>query len=1502
MVAEIHSGATLSPGKLELLTPWVATQRWFQAKGREPHLRKVSAFRFEDPAGEVGLEVMFLRDLDAEHETTYQVPVTYRGERAPELEHAFIGTIEHSALGTRYVYDGPHDPVFAAVLLATMASGGTQAERSDGVVEMSVAGRPGPQSADLAAMRSATVLRGEQSNTSIIYTLDDGEQLIAKLFRVLNVGANPDIEVTGALTRAGNTHVPALLASLSGSYTEGRHSREQLVADLAFAQEFLPDVRDAWREALDAARENRDFTDGARELGRTTAQVHRTLAEVLPSVEADTDRVDALVDEMHERAAAALNDAPQLAERATQIAHRIDAGRSAQWPRFQRIHGDYHLGQVLDVRGRGWVLLDFEGEPLRPLEERSAPDVAVRDVAGMLRSFDYAGGTIENKIAGADGDRRAWVSAAQDAFLAGYESELGAVDRDLLDLFVLDKALYECSYEARNRPDWLSIPADAVGRILTTSTDSSATHGEAPTMTPADEDDAAPTGAAERSTMTSDDSTTPTPASMSPSDTNGAPLVSTQDADASGAAPLVAPQGAPATGDTTVAAAGDKPEAAASDAGSGGGLSAAGETSDASTTDASALGAASPAVTPSRVEVSELDAVVAGEHRDPHRVLGAHVENGVITFRVVRPMARGVVIDMGETVLELTHEHDGIWAGAIAGEYMPDYRVITTYDDRSEHRGDDPYRFMPTLGKIDLHLIGEGRHEELWNVLGAHVRTYPSIKGDVTGTAFAVWAPNAKAVRVVGDFNHWDGVGHGMRTLGESGVWELFVPDVREGTAYKFEILCSDGVRRAKADPMARLAETAPATASKVTSSHYEWNDDAWMTKRAETNAHHGPMSTYEVHLGSWRQGLSYREMAEHLVNYVKDLGFTHVEFMPVMEHPYPPSWGYHVTSYYAPNSRFGDPDDFKFLVDRLHQEGIGVILDWVPGHFATDDWALARFDGQALYEHPDPRKGWHPEWGSNIFDYGRPQVRNFLVANALYWLEEFHADGLRVDGVASMLYLNYARKDGEWVPNKFGGQENLEAVQLLQETNATAYKRTPGAVIIAEESTSWPGITRSTDTGGLGFGLKWNMGWMHDSLDYVAREPIYRQHHHHDLTFALVYAFSEQFVLPVSHDEVVHGKGSLLRKMPGDRWQQLANVRAYLAYMWAHPGKQLLFMGSEFAQEAEWADGRSLDWWLLDQPAHYGVHAMMKDLNRAYRERPALWALDHSEEGFSWINADDAGRNAYTWLRFAPAEADGYRPVVAIAANFAGNPHHGVRVGLPHLGTWNEIVNTDAEAYGGSGVGNLGSVEAEEIPWDGQPHSAEITMPPLGVVWFEPATRPDMTQVAAHTATEQAGGADSSSTATARQENTMSDQNAATSSSDKQPSEALIAGAPLEDAAGNPGALDQPLDGSRGGAQDEDAQGAAGDQQARSRTGVPATHPVDHADEGGFDVEQTESKAHERAFTPAGEDETGDEPVEHLKDITGTPGGGLDEDVEGGRWGADDEARDAAGQTRQRD
>ncbi len=720
----------------------------------------------------------------------------------------------------------------------------------------------------------------------------------------------------------------------------------------------------------------------------------------------------------------------------------------------------------------------------------------------------------------------------------------------------------------------------------------------------------------------------------------------------------------------------------------------------------------------------ELEMLVHGSHGNPHEILGLHPHDGGLTLRALRPYAREVVAVLPDgSRTPLTHEYDGVFAGVVPGTEVTDYRLDVTYDgddgSTTTYPSDDPFRFLPTLGDVDLHLIGEGRHEQLWSVLGAHVRHYPGAMGEVTGTSFAVWAPHARGIRLVGDFNHWDGQGHPMRSLGSTGVWELFVPGVGAGARYKFEITGSDGERRLKADPMARATEAPPSTASVVTESSYEWGDEEWMRRRAQTDPHQGPMSTYEVHLGSWRAGLGYRELAEQLVDYVVETGFTHVELMPVMEHPYGPSWGYQVTGYYAPTARFGSPDDFRYLVDRLHQAGIGVILDWVPAHFPKDAFALARFDGQALYEHPDPRRGDQPDWGTHVFDFGRPQVRNFLVANALYWCEEFHADGLRVDAVASMLYLDYSRKDGEWLPNEYGGRENLQAVQFLQETNATVYKRVPGVVTIAEESTAWPGVTRPTHLGGLGFGLKWNMGWMHDSLEYVEHEPVHRQWHHHQLTFSLMYAWSENFVLPISHDEVVYGKGSLLRKMPGDRWQQLANTRAFLAMMWAHPGKQLLFMGSEFAQEAEWADAHGLDWWLLDQPAHRGVHSLVGDLNARYRDLPALWSQDLSPDGFRWIDANDAAGNVFSFLRFPTDDSD---DVLACVVNFSGAPHHGYRLGLPSTGRWTEVLNTDAEQYGGSGVGNLGEVVADEQSWHGLPASAVLSLPPLGAVWLRGA------------------------------------------------------------------------------------------------------------------------------------------------------------------------------------
>jgi 1,4-alpha-glucan branching enzyme len=669
-----------------------------------------------------------------------------------------------------------------------------------------------------------------------------------------------------------------------------------------------------------------------------------------------------------------------------------------------------------------------------------------------------------------------------------------------------------------------------------------------------------------------------------------------------------------------------------------------------------------------------------------------------------------VLVDGQRAPLDKVHPA-GLFEGTLPAAAVPRYQLEVS-DGEHVVTLEDPYRFLPTVAELDQHLFGEGRHERLWERLGAH----PTVLDGVTGTAFAVWAPNARSVRVVGDFNGWDGRLHPMRVLGGSGVWELFVPAAGPGARYKYEVLTRDGGLVLKADPLAFATERPPATASVVHASTYRWGDQAWMAARGERQRVDSRISAYELHLGSWRRGLDYRQLAEELPEYVAGLGFTHVELMPLAEHPFEGSWGYQVTSYFAPTARYGGPDDLRYLIDKLHQRGIGVLMDWVPAHFPRDGWALARFDGTALYEHQDPRRGEHPDWGSLIFNYGRNEVRNFLIASALYWLQEFHLDGLRVDAVASMLYLDYSRQPGEWVPNRFGGNEDLEAIEFLKELNSVVYRNHPTAMTVAEESTAWPGVSRPVHLGGLGFGYKWNMGWMHDTLEYVSKDPVYRRFHHHQLTFALMYAFSENFILPISHDEVVHGKGSLLAKMPGDQWRRFANLRAYLAFMWAHPGKQLLFMGCELAQEAEWSHERSLDWEALADQYHSGVQRLVGDLNRVQREHPALWERDSSPDGFAWIDANDVDNNAISFIRWSAAPEP-----LACVCNFSPVPRYDYRVGLPRAGRWVEVLNTDSELYCGSNVGNLGMIEVEEIAWDGQPSSARVTLPPLACVWLAP-------------------------------------------------------------------------------------------------------------------------------------------------------------------------------------
>jgi 1,4-alpha-glucan branching enzyme len=712
----------------------------------------------------------------------------------------------------------------------------------------------------------------------------------------------------------------------------------------------------------------------------------------------------------------------------------------------------------------------------------------------------------------------------------------------------------------------------------------------------------------------------------------------------------------------------------------------------------------------------ELDRLLNGSHFDPHSILGKHVYDGQSNFRTLKPGALSVDLHIGDSVFPMIPEASGVWFVSIPASEgdATTYFYDAQYESGS-FRSFDPFAFMPTLGDTDLHLISEGRHEQLWQVLGAHPRTLKQGDIDVTGTSFSVWAPNARGVRVIGDFNYWDGSAHPMRTLGSSGVWEIFIPGVVAGAAYKLRILDSHGSWLTKADPMAFATQIPPANASVVTESEYVWGDSDWLNRRASLNPHLQPMTTYEVHLGSWRWGLDYQSLARELVDYVGAAGFTHVELMPVAEHPYGPSWGYQVTSYYAPTSRFGTPDQFRYLVDTLHQNGIGVILDWVPAHFPKDEWALANFDGTHLYEHEDPRLGQHPDWGTLIFDYGRNEVRNFLIANSIYWLDEFHIDGLRVDAVTSMLYLDYSREAGQWLPNQHGGNENLDAVSFLQEMNATVYRRVPGVITIAEESTSWPGVTRSTDLGGLGFGFKWNMGWMHDSLGYVQHESVHRKHHHDEMTFSLMYSFNENFVLPFSHDEVVHGKGSLIARMPGDRWQALANLRAYLAFMWAHPGKKLIFMGSEFAQSSEWSSEQGLDWNLLEFKEHQGVLQTVTDLNRLYSQSPALWERDSDPRGFEWIDSGNSESNIFSWIRWSD-----HGDCMAFIANFSPEVRHDFPLALPKPGVWKEVLNTDSSHYGGSGVGNLGKIVAKLDECSTKPALARITVPPLAAVFFE--------------------------------------------------------------------------------------------------------------------------------------------------------------------------------------
>ncbi len=706
-----------------------------------------------------------------------------------------------------------------------------------------------------------------------------------------------------------------------------------------------------------------------------------------------------------------------------------------------------------------------------------------------------------------------------------------------------------------------------------------------------------------------------------------------------------------------------------------------------------------------------LQRILEGRHHDPFNVLGRHPAGEDVVVRVFRPAVAEVILENGQSLQRLGNSDLFEWRGK-AAEIPERYQLSFRLGDGHVFSYFDPYCFPPQIADFDLHLFAEGSHWHAYRFLGAHLHCCDGIEG----VLFATWAPNAERVSVIGNFNNWDGRIHPMRARGATGVWELFLPGLCPGDHYKFEIRSSRGGDiLEKTDPYGNYFELRPKTAAMVAETpRHRWQDDTWIADRAGDDWLRRPMSIYELHFGSWRLEadggyLNYRELAKQLIPYVCGLGFTHIELLPITEHPLDDSWGYQTTGYYAPSSRFGTPDDFRFFIDQCHCAGLGVILDWAPAHFPKDSHALAQYDGSALYEHEDPRLGEHRDWGTLIFNYGRKEVKNFLLSSAIYWLEEFHIDGLRVDAVASMIYLDYSREPGDWLPNRYGGNENLEAIDFLRELNSVTHEQHPGSVMIAEESTAWPQVTRPTWLGGLGFSMKWNMGWMHDSLAYLQNEPVHRSYHHDHLTFGLLYAFTENFVLPFSHDEVVHGKGSMLTKMPGDEWQRLANLRLLYTYMWTYPGKKLLFMGSEFGQWKEWNQAEELDWALTSHPGHAGLQAMIADLNGLYRGRTSLHARDFDANGFEWIDCHDASQSIVSWLRRSEDEFS------VVVLNFTPVPRHGYRIGVPESGTYREVFNSDSAYYGGSEVGNGGLLGTDGIPWMGHPDSLLMSLPPLG-------------------------------------------------------------------------------------------------------------------------------------------------------------------------------------------
>ena len=1115
----------------DVLWTHISTARWFGDKGRGCRLGRVIGlpwlYRDDDLA--VRPEIAEITFDDGSEAHWYQAVIAYRRPesiasdddaeaelgRIPAAEVPGALTEGKPAPSTLVMADATRLPDAMAAVLEAFADhalvdnvhGRLECEVVDDGYLTDAVGRP----ADLTPW----VFTGEQSNTSVMF----GRSAMLKLFRRLEPGENLDIEVHRALVGDAGAPVAKLHGAIRATITDGPR------VDLGMLAQQLHEPINGWELAVSAASSGTDFTAHAHDLGDALARIHRALGRAFPTSVVDGGTV---ADAMAQRLASATDQVGELSTLQPGLADAFAALHTRPLP-VQRVHGDFHLGQVLLSDGT-WRIIDFEGEPLKSFAERRELDAVWRDIAGMLRSFDYAGATAAR--AGTDPDSAAaWVHACTEAFLAGY----GATVTPELRAYMADKATYEVLYESRNRPSWLPIPLAAAAALAQT------------------------TSTASRSDL-------------------GDPMPDTD--------PVPAEQ-----------------ESAP----------------------------------------------------EPRRALNAP--------------------------------------------------------------GVDPQTWFGGLSGQDFEGFHSGGDTELWKRLGAHVVTVTDADGrERSGVRFTVWAPNAKEVRVFGEFNDWNGENLPMQLIPGTGVWGIFVEGAHAGQVYKFRVHGADGRWIDRADPMARFAQAAPETASIVTESHYDWNDAEWIARRRESRLHAEPISIYEVHLGGWRPGKTYVELADELVEYVQWQGYTHVEFLPLAQHPFEPSWGYQVTGYFAPMSKFGTPDEFRYLVDRLHQAGIGVIMDWVPGHFPKDEWALGRFDGTALYEHADPRQGEQPDWGTYVFNFGRNEVKSFLVSNALYWIQEFHIDGLRVDAVASMLYLDYSRGD-QWVPNQFGGRENLEAVDFLRYVNTHLYHREPGIMTIAEESTSWPGVTKPADQGGLGFGFKWNMGWMNDTLSYISREPVHRQYHHHDMTFAMVYSFSENFVLPISHDEVVHGKGSMINKVPEDDWRKFATLRAYYSFMWSHPGKQLIFMGSEFGQRSEFSESRGLEWWVSDLWGHRGLQLLFRRLNELYRQYPQLFELDNDPAGFQWINADDAGGNVFSFVRYDSQR----RPLVAVV-NFSPVPRPDYRIGLPHDGAWRELLNSDASDFDGTGSWhNDGWVHATDVPSHGLPASADIVIPPLGAVWLVP-------------------------------------------------------------------------------------------------------------------------------------------------------------------------------------